>query len=132
MSKLVKGWRLFFLYWSIVDLQCCVNFCYTAKWFSYTYTYILFNILFHWRLILLPSFTSLSSLLLYCPLQVIYYFVSLNSLFQNALWFFSQDPISHCTLLFIIFGLWPLQSSLYDKQNISLICLQNAHHTFLP
>ena len=22
-------------YWSIVDLQCCVNFCYTAKWIRY-------------------------------------------------------------------------------------------------
>ena len=31
-------------YWRIVDFQCCVNFCYTAKWFSYTYIshYILF------------------------------------------------------------------------------------------
>ena len=26
-------------YWCIVDLQCCVNFSYTAKWFSHTYTY---------------------------------------------------------------------------------------------
>ena len=24
----------------MVDLQCCVSFCYTAKWISYTYTYI--------------------------------------------------------------------------------------------
>ena len=27
-------------YWSIVDLQCCVNFCCIAKWFSYTCTRI--------------------------------------------------------------------------------------------
>ena len=24
-------------YWSIVDLQCCVNFCRMAKWLTYTY-----------------------------------------------------------------------------------------------
>ena len=31
---------LFFFNWSVVDLQCCANFCCTAKWFSYTYIYI--------------------------------------------------------------------------------------------
>ena len=38
----------FFIYWSIVDLQC---FRYTAKWFSYTYISILFQILFYSRLL---------------------------------------------------------------------------------
>ena len=31
---------LYFLYWSIFDLQCCVSFRCTAKWLTYTYTYI--------------------------------------------------------------------------------------------
>ena len=30
----------FTLYWSIVDLQCCVSFRCSAKWFSYVYIYI--------------------------------------------------------------------------------------------
>ena len=29
---------------SIIDWQCCVNFCCTAKWFGYTHIYILFLI----------------------------------------------------------------------------------------
>ena len=39
-----KYWIYFFLifilYWGLVDLQCCVSFRCTAKWFSYAYTYI--------------------------------------------------------------------------------------------
>ena len=38
---------ILFSYWSIVDLKHCVNFCYTAKWFSYTCIYN-FYILFHY------------------------------------------------------------------------------------
>ena len=34
-------------YWNIVDLQCGVNFCCMAKWFSYTYIYTHTHILFH-------------------------------------------------------------------------------------
>ena len=42
----------FFLNWCIVDLQCCVNSYYTAKWFGYTHTHTntLFYILFHYGL----------------------------------------------------------------------------------
>ena len=29
---------IFILYWTIVDLQCCVSFRCIARWFSYTYT----------------------------------------------------------------------------------------------
>ena len=35
-----SGNSFFFLNWDIVDLQCCVSFGCTAKWFSYTYIHI--------------------------------------------------------------------------------------------
>ena len=40
--------RWFFFFWGIVDLQCCINFSCTAKWFCYID--ILFHILFHYGL----------------------------------------------------------------------------------
>ena len=38
--------EIFSFYWSVVDLQCCLHFSCTAKWFSYTYIYVLFVIFF--------------------------------------------------------------------------------------
>ena len=40
----------FFFNWSVVDLQCCANFCWTAKWLSCTHMFILLYILFHYAL----------------------------------------------------------------------------------
>ena len=39
-GHLVSLFLINFFYWNIVDLQCCISFRYTAKWFSYTYTNI--------------------------------------------------------------------------------------------
>lgn len=39
---ILKVLYFYFFYWTIVDLQCCANFCFTAKWPSHTYIYILF------------------------------------------------------------------------------------------
>ena len=40
----------FFFNWSIVDLQCFINFCCTAKWFRYIYIYESVYILYHSKL----------------------------------------------------------------------------------
>ena len=38
---------IYFLNWSIADLQCCASLCCITKWLSYTHTYI-FNIFLHY------------------------------------------------------------------------------------
>ena len=49
----------------IVNLQCCVSFRYTAKWFSYTNALsILFQILFPYRLLQNTQISWLNSLLI--------------------------------------------------------------------
>ena len=59
----------FFL--SIVDLQCCINFCCIAKWFSYTYINI-FKILFHDGLSQDIEYSSLCSTIGLCCLSILY------------------------------------------------------------
>ena len=71
-------------YWSIVDLQCCLNYCYTENWFSHTYIYILFlkKIIFHYGLSQDIEHTSLCSniLLLYKRNVLFLQFSSVQSL----------------------------------------------------
>ena len=59
-------------YWSIVDLQCCVNSCCTAKWFSYTYIYVPFHILFHYDLSQSIAYSSMCYRVGPCCWSVLY------------------------------------------------------------
>ena len=49
---------VFFFNWSIVDLQFCISFIYTAEWFSYASVSV-FQILFHYSLLQDPEYSSL-------------------------------------------------------------------------
>ena len=53
-------WEFFKIYWSIIDFQCCVNFCYTAKWsaihiymyiFAHTFFFMFFSIMIYYRML---------------------------------------------------------------------------------
>ena len=51
---IVNSWVafvLFICFWSLVDLQCCVNFCCMAKWFGYRHTESSLRYSFSWRFI---------------------------------------------------------------------------------
>ena len=60
----------YFSNWRIVYLQCWTNFYCTAKWLSYTNTYILFYILFHYGVSKEIRFSSLCYIV---RTSVIYY-----------------------------------------------------------
>ena len=61
---------LFTYYWSVIDLQHCVSFRCTAKWFSYIYVYIkyIFQSLFPYRLLQIVECSFLCSIVCSCVL----------------------------------------------------------------
>ena len=80
-----------FLWWGIVDLQCCVSFRRTATWISYTYTYVhSFLDSFPYRPLQSFEFTVLSSrslLINYFIYSSLYMSIPITHLFlKTALW----------------------------------------------
>ena len=57
VNNIFFSW-FFFFNWSIVDLQFCISFIYTAEWFSYASVSV-FQILFHYSLLQDPEYSSL-------------------------------------------------------------------------
>ena len=62
-------------YWSVIDLQYCVDFYCTLKWLSYTYKYILSHILFHYVLSWDTEYSFLCCIVGLCCLSILYGFL---------------------------------------------------------
>ena len=60
-----------------VDLQCCTNYCYTAKWFSYIHKHILLKTVFHYHLSQDVEYSFLCYTVGPCCLSILYIIVSI-------------------------------------------------------
>ena len=87
------------MYWSIVALQRCVSFCYTAKWIGFTYTYS--PPFLDFLPILVPTELS-EELTVLCGSfsWAIYFIYGINSVYTSA-----QPPSSSHTPLVSVFVL---------------------------
>ena len=68
-SHFVLLFAFFLVLTYIFDLQCCVSFRYTAKWFSYTYMF--FQILFPYWLLQNIKYSSLCYIVGLCWLSIL-------------------------------------------------------------
>ena len=91
-AKVYFDYFSFLFSWCITDLQCCINFCCTAKWFSFINIYIIFHLVYHRILNIVP-----------CGMQkdlVVYNSIynSLYMLIQNSV-FIPSQPLEYFVLL---------------------------------
>ena len=106
----------FSFYWNKIAFHCCVSFCCTAKWISYTYTYVLFFgfpshlehhivLIIFYFLLKYSCFTMLCYFLLYRKVIQLYIYVLFFIFF--ALWLITGCwiwfPVLYSRILFILY-----------------------------
>ena len=83
--KIMLGFNSF--YWSVVDLQHCISFCYTEKWFSYIYKCI-YSFSYYFPLWLITGYWIWLPVLRSRTLLLIHKYNSLHLLIPNSQFIF--------------------------------------------